>query len=270
MSGHTPTQIKRLLERHGLRPDKSRGQHFLADPNLVSKVVRLADLGERDRVVEIGPGTGALTLEMARVAREVVAVEVDDRLAPLLRETVGTTARLLFADATDLSWVAELEGDGWKLVANLPYNVGTPLVLDVLRKVPEIATMVVMVQTEVADRLVAKAGEAAYGLPSVVVGLTALTGDRFTVPPQVFFPPPRVGSSVIRLDRKTVVGDVDEAIRLAAVAFGQRRKMLRASLAAESDDIAGLLRSVGIDPTARPETVSPQGFVDLAAALEDS
>ncbi|MPZ51341.1 MAG: ribosomal RNA small subunit methyltransferase A [Acidimicrobiia bacterium] len=264
---HTPGKIRHLLDKHGLRPNKSLGQHYLADPNVVDKVVRLGDIDSDDTVVEIGPGTGALTMALVATGADVLAVEIDDRLKPLLAETVGETARILYQDAADLGWVAHLDGRSVKLVANLPYNVGTSLVLDVLRQVPDIATLVVMLQTEVADRLLADAGDVAYGLPSVVVGLTARVGGSFTVPPQLFYPPPAVGSTVIRLDRTPSPPRAEEAMRLAATAFGQRRKMLRASLAGLHPDISELLTSVGLEPTQRPENVPPSGFVDLADAL---
>lgn len=266
MNRQTPTEIRRLLDRHGLRPDKSLGQHLLADPNVVDKIVRLAGIETGDRVVEVGPGTGTLTLALVNAGAQVVAIEVDDRLEPLLSETVGERATIRYEDATDLEWVRSLEPDT-KLVANLPYNVGTSLVLDVLRRVPLVTTMVVMMQTEVADRLIASPGDDAYGLPSVVVGLHARPLEKFTVPPQVFFPPPRVGSSVIRLDRKQPSPHAEAAIKLAAVAFQQRRKMLRASLAETVEDISEKLRDVGIDPTARPENIAPGEFVTLAERL---
>ena len=147
MTYQSRSDIRRLLERHGLHPRKSLGQHFLADPNLIRKVVEVAGVGPSDRVVEVGAGTGALTVALAAAGAHVVAYEVDERLRPVLEETVADTGiDLRFVDVMDVDLQAELEGDRWKLVANLPYNVGTPLVLDVLMIVTKITSATVMVQ----------------------------------------------------------------------------------------------------------------------------
>lgn len=265
MTRQSRASIVSLLERHGLEPRKAYGQHFLADPNLVAKVVALADVSPDDRVVEVGAGTGALTAALAATGARVVAYEVDERFRPLLAETLaGRAVDLRFADVMDVDLEAELEGGDWKLVANLPYNVGTPLLLDVLLDVERITSVTVMVQREVADRLVAAPGTEEYGIPSVVVALTAVVVDRFTVPPQVFVPPPNVSSLVLRLDRVPPPGNLDEAVGLARVAFGQRRKMLRRSLRGRVGEEA--YRAAGLKDTVRPEDVSPAGFVALAEA----
>jgi 16S rRNA (adenine1518-N6/adenine1519-N6)-dimethyltransferase len=162
MSAQTPAAILALLERHGVRPRKMYGQHFLADRNLIDKVVKLADVAPDDRVVEIGAGTGALTVALVERGARVVAYEVDEELRPILAETlVGRAVDLRFADVMEVNLEEELEGAPWKMVANLPYNVGTPLLLDVLLHVPRIVSMTVMVQTEVADRLIARPGTGA-------------------------------------------------------------------------------------------------------------
>ena len=144
-----------------------------------------------------------------------------------------------------LQITSSLDGDGWALVANLPYNVGTPIVLDVLRHVPAVTRVVVMVQAEVAGRFAAEPGSKTYGLPSVVVGLHAKVGERFDVPAQVFVPPPNVGSTVIVLDRVAAPPEAERAIELAAAGFGQRRKMLRASLKSVADDPVALCEAAG-------------------------
>lgn len=260
--------ITDLLSRHGLRARKAYGQHFLADPNIIDKVVALAEAKEGDRIVEVGAGTGALTGALARIGARVVAYEVDERLRPVLDEALaGLEVDVRFVDVMAVDLAADLQDGAWKLVANLPYNVGTPLVLDVLRRVPAVETLVVMVQREVADRLVAAPGSAEYGLPSVVVALTARVVGRFRVPPQVFVPPPKVESTVLRLDRKPAPPDLEAALELARTAFGRRRKMLRSSLA-ERCDGAVFARS-GIEPTARPEQLDPGQFLALARAVAD-
>lgn len=267
-AAQTRRQVRALLERHDLRPRKHLGQHFLADPNIVDKIVRVAGVGPGDRVVEIGPGTGTLTAALAATGARVLAIEVDEGLAPVLAETVGGSDRVevRFDDAARIDLATELAGGPWALVANLPYNVGTPLLLDVLLGVPQVTMLVVMVQREVAERLVARAGEAEYGLPSVVVGLTAQVGERFRVPPQVFYPAPEVESMVVRLDRVDPPPERDRAVALARIAFGTRRKMLRRSLAGTVPP--EVFAAAGIDPTARPEQLEPGRFVDLAAALD--
>ena len=260
----TRTEIRALLDRHGLRPKKRLGQHFLADPNIVDKIVRSADVGAGDRVVEIGPGTGTLTAALAATGASVVTYEVDEALAPLLAETVGhlPNVEVRFTDAAKVDFGAELDGGPWALVANLPYNVGTPIVLDVLRHVPAVTKVVVMVQAEVARRFGAEPGTVDYGLPSVVVGLHARVVDRFDVPGQVFVPPPNVGSSVVVLERTATSPLSEQAIELAGIAFAQRRKMLRATLR----DHTAAIEAAGIDPTARPETLGPDVWLALAGA----
>jgi len=268
------SEIRDLLKRHGLRPRKRLGQHFLADPNLVERIVREAAVGPGDRVVEIGAGTGTLSKALAATGARVVAYEIDEGLRPLLEESLAeSTVEVRFADALTVDLSTEL-GDGeWILVANLPYNVGTPLLLEILRGAPNIVRFVVMLQREVADRLVADPGTSAYGLPSVGAALRAEVRFGFAVSPQVFLPPPDVGSAVVTLVRRQAPPGADLAERLAAVAFNQRRKMLRRSLAQRLGDPEGVLLAAGIDPTARPEELGVGRWLDLAAvvaAREDS
>ena len=261
-------EVVALLERYGLVPDQRLGQHYLVDPNLVKRIVRLAAVGPGDQVLEVGPGTGTLTAALASSGASVLAIEVDRRLEPLLTEVLqgATTVRLLFSDAMEADWDALLVGGRWHMVSNLPYNIGTPLLLDLLREIDQITRFVVMVQKEVADRLAAAPGSSQYGLPSVTAALKADVKVEFSVPPQVFVPPPKVGSAVVSLRRREVVGPVDRAIGLAARAFGQRRKMLRRSLAGTVSD--SQLRTAGIDPTRRPEELAPLDFVHLAEVVD--
>lgn len=260
----TRSDVKALLERHGLSPDKKLGQHFLADPNITRKIAGLAEVGPGERVVEIGPGTGTLTAALEETGAEVTAIEVDESLRPVLEE--ATSATLIFGDASDVDLSQVLGPGEWVLVSNLPYNVGTSIVLDALRTVPQIRRFVVMVQLEVAERLVAIAGSKTYGLPSVVVGLHGLGRIAFRVPPQVFVPAPRVGSAVVVIDRRQPHRLVEEAIAIAANAFNQRRKMLRKSLAGTFEDPVGIADLAGLDPTARPEDLDPTDFIRLAEA----
>jgi 16S rRNA (adenine1518-N6/adenine1519-N6)-dimethyltransferase len=260
-------EVRALLARHGHHPNKTLGQHFLVDPNVVARIVRTAGVGAGDRVVEIGAGTGTLTRALAATGAQVVAFEIDRHLGPVLQDALaGVDVDLRFEEATAAKLTSSLEGSPWVMVANLPYNVGTSLVLDVLREVPAVARFVVMVQREVADRLAAGPGSRIYGLPSVVAGLRARVSAAFRVGREVFFPPPDVDSAVVVLERVEPPPHVRRAEALAAAAFGQRRKMLRRSLADVLPDAVSLLEAAGIDPAARPETLAPEDFVRLAAA----
>ena len=258
-------EIRERLEAHGIRPLRNLGQNFLGDPNLVDRIVRTAAIGAGDRVLEIGAGTGTLTRALAETGATVVAYEVDRRLEPVLREALaGTDVDLRIADITRVDLVAELGMEPWVMVANLPYNVGTPVLLDALRFVPAIERFVVMVQREVADRLTANPGSRSYGLPSIVVALNAEARLLFTVPPEVFIPVPDVESAVVELVRKPSPATSERAIELATVAFQQRRKMLRRSLAAVLTDPEAALAAATIPATARPEDTDAAAFVRLA------
>ena len=264
-------EIIDLLERHGRRPRKALGQHFLADPNIVDRIVRLAGVGSESRVVEIGAGTGTLTRALAATGAEVVAYEIDASLAPLLEETVAGvgTVDVRFADAMQVDF-AEVLGPGpWVLVANLPYNVGTPLVLDLLRDVPAVTRFVVMIQREVADRLAAEPGSRKYGLPSVVVRLYGTVRFGFRVSPQVFVPPPDVDSAVVVVERGATPPFARQAEVLAQAAFGQRRKMIRRSLTTVLTDPETILDAAGIDPTVRAEDLSVGDFLAIARSVPE-
>jgi len=270
---HTPqnlTEIRNLLAVAGHTPNKHLGQNFLTDPNIVAKIVSLARVGADAKVVEIGAGTGTLTGALADVAKHVVAYEIDAHLAPVLEAAVGgrSNVEIRIADAANVDLEEDLDGAPWTLVANLPYNVGTGIVLDTLTGVPKIESFVVMVQREVADRMVARPGSKVYGLPSVVVGLHARGTVAFTVPPHVFEPRPKVESAVMILDRIGADPYAERAIAIAAAAFNQRRKMLRRSLASTLDDPATTIAAAGIDPTLRAEDLSPQGYLAIAQAEE--
>jgi 16S rRNA (adenine1518-N6/adenine1519-N6)-dimethyltransferase len=265
-AAQTRSEIAELLDRHGLSPIHRLGQHFLADANITRKIVDVSGVGPGSKVLEIGAGTGTLTRALAATGAHVVAYEIDQGLAPVLVEvTEGLDVELRFADAATVDIPAAIDGEGWSMVANLPYNVGTPLVLDSIRRAPSIDSFVVMVQEEVGRRLAASTGSDDYGLPSVVVGIYTDAALAFKVPPQVFYPPPRVGSAVVTMRRRPTPDGAERAVELARAGFGQRRKMLRRSLASIVADPSRLLEDAGIDPTSRAEDLSPEDYLRLAA-----
>lgn len=266
MTAQTRSEIAALLERHGLAPIRHLGQHFLADANITRKIVAVADVGPDSKVVEIGAGTGTLTRALAATGARIVAYEVDERLRPVLAEaTAGSGVELRFEDVSDVDFATALDGNGWAMVANLPYNVGTPVVLDAVRGASCIDRFVVMVQKEVARRFAARVGDHDYGLPSVVAAVYTDAFVAFSVPPQVFYPPPRVESAVVVMVRKSRPNHAERAVELARAGFGQRRKMLRRSLDAVLDDPVRTLEGAGIEPTARAEDLSAADFLRLAA-----
>lgn len=268
MKAQTRTEISSLLDKHGLTPVHRLGQHFLADANITRKIVAAGDVKPGDRVVEVGAGTGTLTAALAGTGASVVSYEIDTRLRPILEEVLdGLGVDLRFADITDVDLGLALPGSGWKMMANLPYNVGTPLVLDSIRHHHQIETFIVMVQREVAERFAAKPGGKDYGLPSVVAQIYTDPRVEFRVPAQVFLPRPRVESAVVVMPRVPVPDFAEEAVALAGTAFRKRRKMVRGSLAEVLVDPEKDLKEAGIDPTTRAEDVSPQQYLDLARAV---
>jgi 16S rRNA (adenine1518-N6/adenine1519-N6)-dimethyltransferase len=264
----TRTQISALMAEHGLRPSRALGQNFVADPNTVRRIARLAGVGPGDRVVEIGAGLGSLTLALAETGAEVTAVEVDRYLVPVLRSVVAEAGvQVVEGDAMNLDWPALLGSGPWSLVANLPYNVATPLVADLLDDVPAINRMLVMVQAEVGERLAAGPGDDAYGAVSVKVSYWARARVVGRVPPTVFVPQPRVDSAlveIVRRPRPAVDAPADRLFSLVRAGFGQRRKMLRRSLA----DLAGpeTFAAAGIRPESRAEELGIDEWGRLACA----
>ncbi|MSY90800.1 MAG: 16S rRNA (adenine(1518)-N(6)/adenine(1519)-N(6))-dimethyltransferase RsmA [Actinobacteria bacterium] len=266
----TRRDITELLARHGLEPSRALGQNFLADPNTVRRIVRLACIDASSNVVEIGPGVGSLTTELAATGANVVAVELDRHLLPVLAETVEPLGvRVVHGDALEIDWGEVLSADKqWHLVANLPYNVATTIVLDLLDDVPQIETMLVMVQREVGERLAASAGDGAYGIPSVKLSLWATASIAARIPATVFIPQPRVESVMVRIERRSapvVSVDHDSLMDIVRTAFGQRRKMLRRSLS--SKVTTEQFEAAGIDPSERPERLDVVQWGALTAAV---
>jgi 16S rRNA (adenine1518-N6/adenine1519-N6)-dimethyltransferase len=253
-------------------PKKELGQHFLADENVLGVIGRLAGLDTDDVVLEVGPGLGVLTAYLADRVTLVHAVELDRSLeAPLRARLAGhANVRLHFGDALRLD-LAALEPPPGKLVANLPYNVATPLVVESLDRLPGIALWCVMVQREVADRFFAAPGTKAYGAVSVLVQLAAERTGFHRVSREVFRPRPNVESALVAFRRTALPPDYGRVKRVVEGAFAHRRKTLANSLAlagvAPREDSAAALAAIDRDPFARAEALAPHEFVALAAAL---
>ena len=264
--------VRDLLASRGLAPRRNLGQNFVADPNTVRRIAHLARIGPGDRVVEIGAGLGSLTLALAETGAEITAIEVDHGLVEVLSDVVGDCdrVRIMEADATKLDWAQLLGGrDGWILVANLPYNVATPLVADVLDGVPQISRMLVMVQREVAERLAAQPRTSAYGAVSVKVAYWAEARVVGDVPASVFLPRPNVDSALVAITRRPPPDVAPEPLfALVRTAFHQRRKMLRRSLR----EVVGpeQFAEAGVDPTARPEELALDDWCRLTVATSGS
>lgn len=268
----TRRQISELLAEHDLRPSRALGQNFVADPNTVRRIARLAGVGPGDKVVEIGAGLGSLTLALLETGAEVTAIELDRRLLPVLRDLVEPAGALVIeGDACHLDWSAVVGTvpRSRVLVANLPYNVATPLIADLLDGVPAIDRMLVMVQREVGERLAAGPGSKAYGAVSVKVAYWATAHVVGRVPASVFIPRPAVESVLVEIRRRAAPA-VDPAsvgaealFELVAAGFGHRRKMLRRSLDGLIEPAA--FACAGIEPSARAEELDVAAWGRLAA-----
>nr|WP_221375502.1 16S rRNA (adenine(1518)-N(6)/adenine(1519)-N(6))-dimethyltransferase RsmA [Actinoplanes polyasparticus] len=268
-----PAEIRELAARLGVAPTKKLGQNFLHDPNTIRRIVATAGLTPDDVALEVGPGLGSLTLGLAGAVRHVHAVEIDPRLAAALPETV-TAAHLTVhnADAMRVRG-ADFDPAPTMLVANLPYNVAVPVVLHLLAELPSLRGGLVMVQKEVADRLVAGPGSKVYGVPSVKLAWYAQARAAGKVPPAVFWPVPNVDSGLVAFSRHAAPPGVDRTDVFAVVdaAFAQRRKTLRAALAGwagGADRAEKLLVAAGVSPQARGESLTVAQFAAIAGAAK--
>ncbi|RAK68650.1 16S rRNA (adenine(1518)-N(6)/adenine(1519)-N(6))-dimethyltransferase RsmA [Phenylobacterium kunshanense] len=262
--------LRAALEAHGLWAKKAFGQHFLLDLNITRKIARLAQVGEGDHVIEVGPGPGGLTRALLETGARVTAIEKDERFRPLLEDVAaaaGGRLALIFDDALKVDEALIAAGAPAHLVSNLPYNVGTPLLIKWLTGPWTPASLTLMFQREVVDRITEGPGEDAYGRLGVVVQATCRAQRVLDAPARAFTPPPKVDSAVVRLEPRADRPSserLDALQRITAAAFGQRRKMLRSSLKALGGE--ELIVAAGLDPQARAEVISIEGFLALADA----
>ena len=272
--------VRSLLAEHGLHPSRALGQNFLVDPNTARRIARLADVGDGDRVLEIGPGLGSLTLALAATGAEVRAIELDRHLLPALESVVGDAPGVTVeqGDALEYDFACRLgqgpddrrpDGRGWVCVSNLPYNIATTVVLRLLDEALLVERLLVMVQREVGERLAAAPGSRTYGAVSVRVAYHAEARVVGAVPPTVFLPRPKVDSVLVRIDRRpapaVTVDDPEAMFGLVRAGFAQRRKMLRRSLRGMlGDRVDTVLAGAGIDPTLRAEALGIEAWAALA------
>lgn len=281
-------ETRRVLERHGLMTKKALGQHFLVNDGIVSHICSLADLSKDDVVIEVGPGIGTLTVALLQQARSVISVEMDKDLPPVLAETCEKWEEgfhLISGDALGIGPDDLPEKGGStlrpnKLVSNLPYAVGATIVLDYFQRFDSIESCTVMVQSEVADRMAAKIGTKNYGAYTVKLALYADCVSRFPVNEGNFFPPPRVKSAVIRLDRNSLNLNDDErkaACLMADAAFATRRKTIanssktffasRGQTALDAKaDLPWIFERANVNPSARGESLGVSDFINLGRA----
>ncbi|MBV9921382.1 MAG: 16S rRNA (adenine(1518)-N(6)/adenine(1519)-N(6))-dimethyltransferase RsmA [Pseudonocardia sp.] len=273
-----PADVRALAARHGVRPTKQRGQNFVIDGNTVRRIVRAAGVGPDDVVVEVGPGLGSLTLALLPEVRRVVAVEIDPALAAALPDTLAARAPA-FASRCEVLTADALRVDSLPgppptaLVANLPYNVSVPVLLHLLALLPSLERGLVMVQSEVADRLAAHPGSKVYGVPSVKVAWYADVRRAGAVGRTVFWPAPNVDSGLVawtRRDPPSTSATREQVFAVVDAAFAQRRKALRGALrelAGSGEAAEDALRRAGIDPMARGESLTVADFARVAESL---
>ncbi|MBM7855180.1 16S rRNA (adenine1518-N6/adenine1519-N6)-dimethyltransferase [Desulfohalotomaculum tongense] len=284
----SPAKVKEILSRYHFRTKKTLGQNFLIDGNIIEKIVQTAGVSDNDMVVEIGPGIGVLTSTLAQKAQRVLAVEIDKKLQPILEETLAPydNVDVVFADAMETNFDRLVYNkssgrfgagaDSYKLVANLPYYITTPLIMHMLTNKFNLNTLVIMVQKEVGMRMAASPGSKDYGALTVAVQYYTDAEIAFKVPKTVFYPRPEVDSVVVKLrTRRTPpvqVKDENLLFQVVRAAFGKRRKTLLNALAGSGIDLnkkqwTDLLKGLEIDPKRRGETLSMKEFASIANEL---
>ncbi len=278
-----PTATREMLEAFGLATKHRLGQNFLIDNHVIERIMELAELSGDERVLEVGPGIGTLTLALLQEAGHVTSIEADPELEQVLRAHAVDHANFNFimGDALKVPPAAIAEasdGDPTVLVANLPYNVAATIILQFFQEMPSLERAVVMVQKEVADRIAAHAGTKAYGAYTVKLSLYGEVTGRFEVPPRCFMPAPHVDSAVVRIDRVGAHGVApldlassrERVAQVVDAAFAQRRKTIRNSMGSngfDKDALDAAFDQTGISPTARAEALERADFIRLAMAL---
>jgi 16S rRNA (adenine1518-N6/adenine1519-N6)-dimethyltransferase len=270
--------IRKELAEYGLVPKKGWGQHFLTDPNILNKVIRTAHLEKGDVVLEVGPGLGEMTLAMARQVKKVIAVEIDSKFVEILRRKASSfsNAEIIKGDILkiDFNQIYRQEGQRLKVVANLPYKISTPLLFRLVESREIFSTLTLMLQREVAERMVASPGGKDYGPLSVFIQSFSDLSICFFIKPSAFFPPPKVESAVIHMVwKERAVVELEEAWfkKVVRGCFGYRRKRLINALKHSNiplpADLGQRLKRIGVDPLRRPETLTIQELARLADAL---
>jgi 16S rRNA (adenine1518-N6/adenine1519-N6)-dimethyltransferase len=258
-----------------IRPSKALGQNFVIDQNTIRRIVRLSEIAPTDRIIEVGAGVGTLTLGLADAAAQVVAIELDRKLIPALTDVLDgvDNVEVVVGDALKLDYSTLVGGGSARMVANLPYNIATPLIAKLLEEATQISDFVIMVQKEAGERLVAPPGSRTYGAVSVLVAYHCDAKILGKVPARVFWPVPKVESLLVRLTRRPAPVQVSfpDLMRVVRAAFGQRRKTVRNSLAAglelPVDQVEAAIGRAGIDPDARAESLGLKEFAQLAEVL---
>jgi 16S rRNA (adenine1518-N6/adenine1519-N6)-dimethyltransferase len=272
--------IKQELKEYGLIPRKGWGQHFLVDRNILNKVIRTAQVGKGDVVLEVGPGLGEMTLSLARQAKKVIAIEIDPKLVEILKEkTVDCpNVEVIKEDILKINFDPFLhrEGHPIKVVANLPYGISTPLIFRFIESRKVFSTLTLMLQKEVVERMVASPGHKEYGPLSIFIQLVSIPSIRFFIKPSAFFPPPKVDSAVVHMvwrERPIVELSDEECFKkVVRGCMGYRRKTLMNALRHSGlslpPELVERLREIGIDPQRRPETLTVREFARLAEGLK--
>lgn len=280
----TPSYTKKIIEQNSFYFKKNFGQNFLVDSNILENIIKSAQITKEDCVLEIGPGIGSLTQVLAENAKKVIAIEIDKHLIPILQKTVGEYQNIEIRNQdilkTDIDALIEQENNGnpIKVVANLPYYITTPIIMDLLENHRKVKSITVMVQKEVAERMQAQCGKKEYGALSIAVQYYCDVEWNTMVPPSCFLPKPKVSSAVITLHLKKnpVLKGINETLffHIVKCAFGQRRKTLlnslynQGKLGLSKEELTEVIQSVGLDEKIRGEMLSMEKFGQLTSEIE--
>ncbi len=271
--------IKQEVRDYGFFPKKRLGQHFLVDRNILNKVIRTAEVGKEDVVIEVGPGPGEMTLALARLVKHVIAVEIDPNWVEILKKKLADCPNVEVVKSdilkVDFKHLYKKEGHPIKVVANLPYQISTPLLFRFIEAKEAFSTLTLMLQREVAERMAAPSGGKAYGPLSIFVQLFLDVSIRFFIKPSAFFPPPKIESAVVHMvwKEKPTIREKDEEWfkKVVKACFGYRRKTLLNALKHSelplNESTGSKMDKAGIDPQRRPETLTIEEFIRLAEAL---